>query len=95
MDIRNLPLASQLPPYLQADLPTIFISECCLVYMDIENASSLLKWACQTFQEAGVGVILYEQIGGHDAFGRMMVRNLAVMISSRYRLTRNRLGASI
>jgi len=94
MDIRKLPLASQLPPYLQVDLPTIFISECCLIYMDIEHASSLLTWASQTFQ-GGVGVILYEPIGGHDAFGRMMVRNLAVKNSSHAQLIFNRRGASI
>ena len=82
MDIRQLPSTSRLPQYLEVDLPTVFISECCLAYMDIKDASSILTWASQTFRQ-GVGVILYEPIGGHDAFGRMMIRNLAVIIVCR------------
>ena len=78
MDIRKLPSEATFPPYLDIDLPTIVISECCLIYMDQEKATTLLHWIAKTFQEAGVGVILYEPIGGHDAFGKMMIRNLAV-----------------
>ena len=80
MDIRKLPLESNLPRYLDVNLPTIFLSECCLVYMDQEDASRLLRWIPETFV-GDVGVILYEPIGGHDAFGRMMIRNLAVGIT--------------
>jgi len=46
--------------------------------MDQEDATTLLRWITNTFQRNGVGLILYEPIGGHDAFGKMMVRNLAV-----------------
>jgi hypothetical protein len=63
--------------------------------MDIENASALLHWASQTFREGGVGIILYEPIGGHDAFGKMMIRNLAVTILRFPLLTRSRREASI
>jgi len=80
MDIRKLPLESNLPPYLNINLPTIFLSECCLVYMDQEDASRLLRWISETFLH-DVGMILYEPIGGHDAFGKMMVRNLAVRVA--------------
>ena len=80
MDIRKLPLESDLPPYLDVNMPTIFLSECCLVYMDQEDASRLLRWISETFL-CDVGMILYEPIGGHDAFGRMMIRNLAVRIA--------------
>lgn len=80
MDIRKLPTEAKLPPYLDINLPTIFLSECCLVYMDQEEASTLLRWITETFKESDVGLILYEPIGGHDAFGRMMIRNLAVRI---------------
>lgn len=78
MDIRKLPSATSLPPYIDVELPTVIISECCLIYMDQEDATTLLRWVADTFQENGVGVILYEPIGGHDAFGKMMIRNLAV-----------------
>jgi [phosphatase 2A protein]-leucine-carboxy methyltransferase len=80
MDIRKLPLEANLPPFLDIHLPTIFLSECCLVYMDQEDASRLLRWISDTFVN-DVGMILYEPIGGHDAFGRMMIRNLAVRIT--------------
>jgi [phosphatase 2A protein]-leucine-carboxy methyltransferase len=80
MDIRKLPLESNLPPYLDVNLPTIFLSECCLVYMDQEDASRLLRWISETFL-CDVAMILYEPIGGHDAFGRMMIRNLAVRLA--------------
>ena len=78
MDIRKLPFESSLPPYLDVKLPTVVVSECCLIYMDQEDATVVLRWIAETFQENGVGIILYEPIGGHDAFGKMMIRNLAV-----------------
>jgi [phosphatase 2A protein]-leucine-carboxy methyltransferase len=77
MDIRELP-SSPLPQYIDPELPTVVISECCLVYMDPENAATILRWIVDTFGKSGVGSILYEPIGGHDAFGRMMIRNLSV-----------------
>jgi [phosphatase 2A protein]-leucine-carboxy methyltransferase len=46
--------------------------------MDQESATGILRWIAETFRNNGVGVILYEPIGGHDAFGRMMIRNLSV-----------------
>lgn len=46
--------------------------------MDQESAAEILRWIAETFHNNGAGVILYEPIGGHDAFGRMMIRNLAV-----------------
>ena len=85
MDIRDLPRSSALPPYLDPNIPTVFISECCLIYMDQESATELLQWIVTVFGKNSAGVILYEPIGGHDAFGRVMVKNLAVYISSRGR----------
>ena len=81
MDVRELPDTPELPPYLDPKLSTIVLSECCLVYMDQEKATSVLRWFTTTFSDKGVGIILYEPIGGHDAFGRMMVRNLAVSVA--------------
>ena len=81
MDIRQLPHASTLPSYLDTNLPTLFISECCLVYMDLNQASDLTRWIADTFKQAGVGLIIYEPIGGNDAFGKVMIRNLAVTVT--------------
>lgn len=77
-DIRTLSSESTLPQYLDPNLLTIFLSECCLIYMDQEKATDLLNWISNTFKSPGVGIILYEPIGGHDAFGKMMIKNLAV-----------------
>ena len=49
--------------------------------MDQEDATKVLHRISDTFQKNSVGVILYEPIGGHDAFGKMMIRNLAVSIN--------------
>jgi [phosphatase 2A protein]-leucine-carboxy methyltransferase len=78
LDIRKLPENADLPPFLDPNLPTVILSECCLIYMNQTEATVLLQWFSKTFGSAGVAIILYEPIGGHDAFGRMMVRNLAV-----------------
>jgi [phosphatase 2A protein]-leucine-carboxy methyltransferase len=83
MDIRQLPLLSSLPPYLDPTLPTIFISECCLVYLDREEATNVLRWITDSFKN-GVGIMIYEPIGGHDAFGKVMIRNLAVLSVQEY-----------
>jgi [phosphatase 2A protein]-leucine-carboxy methyltransferase len=81
MDIRQLPHASTLPSYLDPNLPTLFISECCLIYMDLDRATEIIRWIVETFQDSGVGLIIYEPIGGNDAFGKVMIRNLAVGLS--------------
>jgi len=51
--------------------------------MDQADTTALLQWITKTFQNSGVGLILYEPIGGYDAFGKMMIRNLAVRIHQR------------
>jgi len=76
MDVRQLPQTS-LPPYLDPNLPTLFISECCLIYMDLDQATEVIHWIVETFEKSGVGLIIYEPIGGDDAFGKVMIRNLA------------------
>jgi [phosphatase 2A protein]-leucine-carboxy methyltransferase len=46
--------------------------------MEQDSATELLRWITRIFGKGSVGVILYEPIGGHDAFGKVMVKNLAV-----------------
>jgi hypothetical protein len=55
--------------------------------MDQENASELLRWIVRLFGKSSAGIILYEPIGGHDAFGKVMIRNLAVLFFSNPALT--------
>jgi hypothetical protein len=50
--------------------------------MDQESASDLLQWIARVFGKSSAGIILYEPIRGHDAFGKVMIRNLAVSLFS-------------
>ena len=77
LDLRQLPTIQSLSHFrgLRADLPTLIISECCLCYLDVDVARDVLKWFTERIQS--LGVILYEPLGVDDAFGQMMVENLA------------------
>ncbi|DAZ94559.1 TPA: hypothetical protein N0F65_004175 [Lagenidium giganteum] len=55
-------------------LPTLFISECVLIYMEACYSKQLLAWSAEYFDD--VGYALYEQILPDDAFGRMMMENI-------------------
>ncbi|XP_064615215.1 leucine carboxyl methyltransferase 1-like [Liolophura sinensis] len=55
-------------------LPTIFIAECVLVYLEIEQSKALLKWLAEKFQTAFF--INYEQVNLGDRFGEVMLANL-------------------
>ncbi len=56
------------------DQPTIFISECCLVYLPIEHSNAILSWISSSMHTAYV--VMYEQTNMQDAFGQTMVSNL-------------------
>jgi tRNA wybutosine-synthesizing protein 4 len=58
---------------LDKGIPTLFLSECVLIYMNDEHSSAVIRWAA-TFQRAVF--VTYEQILPDDAFGRMMLKNL-------------------
>ncbi|KAG2175546.1 hypothetical protein INT43_001193 [Umbelopsis isabellina] len=58
----------------QADLPTLFISECVLIYLAPEESQSILDWITANVQNAMF--LLYEQILPDDTFGQVMLRNL-------------------
>jgi [phosphatase 2A protein]-leucine-carboxy methyltransferase len=72
IDLRSL-VSTDLPG-VDYTLPTLILSEVCLIYMDLEDADAVLTWT-QRFPNAGL--MLYEPIEGNDAFGKMMVKNLA------------------
>ncbi|KAJ1885865.1 carboxy methyl transferase for protein phosphatase 2A, partial [Coemansia sp. IMI 209127] len=54
--------------------PTLFISECVLIYLDPEHSDAILDWITQNVPNAGI--ITYEQILPDDRFGQMMIENL-------------------
>ncbi|OJJ50017.1 hypothetical protein ASPZODRAFT_149456 [Penicilliopsis zonata CBS 506.65] len=64
-------------------LPTLLISECCLVYLSPSEAVGVLGYFTDTLfpataaRSTPLGVVLYEPIRPDDAFGRTMVANLA------------------
>ncbi|XP_023226238.1 leucine carboxyl methyltransferase 1-like [Centruroides sculpturatus] len=59
---------------LDTTVPTIFLAECVLVYMSIEQSSALLKWISKNFQT--VVFLNYEQVNMGDKFGQVMIQNL-------------------
>lgn len=77
LDLRQLPAIESLGAFrgLRSDLPTLVISECCLCYLEVDVAAAVLKWFVDRIPS--LGVVLYEPLGVDDAFGRMMVGNLA------------------
>jgi [phosphatase 2A protein]-leucine-carboxy methyltransferase len=80
LDLRRLPYDPSMKSLeyfkgLRQDLPTLVISECCLCYLEVDNAKGVMDWFTQRIPS--IGVILYEPIGVDDSFGQMMVSNLA------------------
>lgn len=55
-------------------LPTIFLAECVLVYMEVEHSNNLLRWFADSFSTCIF--INYEQVNMDDRFGQIMVENL-------------------
>jgi [phosphatase 2A protein]-leucine-carboxy methyltransferase len=66
-------------------LPTLLISECCLIYLSPTDADDVLSYFANTLfpprssttAATPLGLILYEPIRPHDRFGETMVSNLA------------------
>lgn len=54
--------------------PTLFLSECVMIYLDPAHSQAILDWV--TSQVKNCMFVLYEQIRPRDAFGQMMIRNL-------------------
>lgn len=66
-----------LPSKIDGNLPTLILSECCLVYLEPQEADQLVQWSVNTFSSKGLGIVIYEPIKNFDLFGKMMVKNLA------------------
>ena len=50
-------------------LPTLFLSECVLVYLEPEDSCAIIAWAARSFARSTF--VTYEQIRPHDAFGQV------------------------
>ncbi|CAG7682316.1 unnamed protein product [Allacma fusca] len=61
---------------IRYDVPTIFVSECVLVYLESKSSESLLSWLSQKFNTAVF--INYEQINMTDNFANVMLKNLVL-----------------
>ncbi|KAI1420297.1 leucine carboxyl methyltransferase [Xylaria sp. FL1777] len=60
---------------LRTDIPTLLISECCLCYLEVAEASKVIQYF--TDRIPYLSLVLYEAIHPNDPFGRQMVSNLA------------------
>ncbi|XP_052105057.1 leucine carboxyl methyltransferase 1-like [Mytilus californianus] len=60
--------------HVDKSLPTVFIAECVLVYIDSDKTKVLLKWITDNFTSALF--LNYEQVNMQDKFGEVMIENL-------------------
>lgn len=76
VDLRNIDeLANKLQQSeIDYNVPTIFLAECVLVYVEPQNSSNLLTWIASNFKSAVF--INYEQVNMNDRFGDVMLQNL-------------------
>lgn len=89
LDLRSLsasnPSVGECLKEVDTGLPTLLISECCLVYLSPAEADGVVDYFTKTLFSSKspdqtptpLGLILYEPIRPDDAFGRTMVSNLA------------------
>lgn len=75
-DLRHVSgLASKLKQAeVNFSLPTLFLAECVLVYIDPYATSLLLKYLSETFTNSIF--VNYEQVNMQDKFGQVMLSNL-------------------
>lgn len=76
VDLRNIAeVESKLvEAEIKYDLPTLFIAECVLIYIETLQVQRLLSWLAQTFKSSFF--INYEQVNMADKFGEVMLQNL-------------------
>ncbi|KAI9830830.1 MAG: hypothetical protein M1819_005355 [Sarea resinae] len=71
---------TSLIPHIDAAIPTLLLSECCLIYLPPTAADNILKYFTSQLlaPSTPLSLIVYEPINpASDAFGAMMVSNLA------------------
>ncbi|KAF2236265.1 leucine carboxyl methyltransferase 1 [Viridothelium virens] len=83
LDLRDLAIAdpASLPNVrnLRRDIPTLLLSECCLIYLLPAVSTRIISSFTTHFLPTPVplALVLYEPIHPHDPFGRIMVSNLS------------------
>lgn len=87
VDLRSLAGSSDpgiILPGVDTSLPTLLISECCLIYLSPIEADEVVSFftkrlfgAVDAQAQPPLGLILYEPIRPNDSFGQVMVSNLA------------------
>lgn len=77
LDLRQLAQESEESSLsgLRTDIPTLVLSECCLCYLSQEEASAVLSFF--TTRIPSLATAIYEPIRPDDAFGKVMISNLA------------------
>ncbi|KAI1300907.1 leucine carboxyl methyltransferase [Xylaria venustula] len=78
IDLRDLLKPGVMPaalPGFRTHLPTLLISECCLCYLEVAEASKVVQYF--TDRIPCLSLVIYEPIHPNDAFGKQMVSNLA------------------
>ncbi|NXI45801.1 TYW4 protein, partial [Galbula dea] len=60
---------------LDKEIPTLFIAEVVLTYMESSRSDSLIRWAAERFSQACF--LLYEQMCPGDPFGRVMQQHFS------------------
>lgn len=66
-------------PNIDPTVPTLVLSEMCLIYLEASTVSSILSAFLKNYipEPTPVSLILYEPILPNDAFGRTMISNLS------------------
>ncbi|GAM86554.1 hypothetical protein ANO11243_045680 [Dothideomycetidae sp. 11243] len=81
LDLRLLSNPSTSPPLPNIDpkAPTLLLSECCLTYLPLPSANSILSHFLSTLldQSTPAALLQYEPIKPLDSFGKTMTANLA------------------
>ncbi|KAJ6001446.1 hypothetical protein N7522_006673 [Penicillium canescens] len=87
VDLRSLAGSSDpgaILPGVDTSLPTLLISECCLIYLSPTEAEEVVSFFTKRLfgtedpqVQSPLGLILYEPIRPNDSFGQVMVSNLA------------------
>ncbi|KAI0478277.1 leucine carboxyl methyltransferase [Xylaria cf. heliscus] len=76
LDLRDLSKPDVTPlSGLREDIPTLLISECCLCYLEVAEASKAVKYFTDRIPR--LSFVIYEPVHPHDPFGKQMVSNLA------------------
>eukprot|EP00795_Rhopilema_esculentum_P009115 gene9115-16774_t len=59
---------------LNLSIPTIFLAECVLIYLDPKDSNEILEWVARRFETAMF--INYQPVNLTDRFGQVMLENL-------------------